>query len=153
MAERAKVFEASSEGESLSGFEKAFSSEMVCFFVLILRSLMLLRNGGYYTQKNISECVLRQMYCVLQRVDSESEESVTPRKRGRRSQTLKVAMKFPTRRASQKKTIAAEPPKQPKVAPKQTTDEGDNFMDKRALNIRENKAMVRQNHSEKSLWL
>eukprot|EP00063_Salmo_salar_P044669 XP_014019504.1 PREDICTED: cell division cycle-associated protein 7-like isoform X1 [Salmo salar] len=104
VAERAKVFEASSEEESLSGFEKAFSSEM--------------------------------------RVDSESEESVTPRKRGRRSQTLKVAMKFPTRRASQKKTIAAEPPKQPKVAPKQTTDEGDNFMDKRALNIRENKAML-----------
>ncbi|XP_029480126.1 cell division cycle-associated protein 7-like [Oncorhynchus nerka] len=107
VAERAKVFEASSEEVSLSGFENAFSSEMSAM-----------------------------------RVDSDSEESVTPRKRGRRSQTLKVAMTFPTRRASQKKSIAAEPPKQPKIAPKQTTGEGDNFMDKRALNIRENKAML-----------
>ncbi|XP_045066205.1 cell division cycle-associated protein 7a isoform X2 [Coregonus clupeaformis] len=108
VAERAKVFEATSEEESLSGFENAFSSEMSAM-----------------------------------RVDSDSEESVEPRKRSRRSQTLKVAMKFPTRRASQKKTTAAEPPKQPKVSPKQSdTEDGDNFMDKRALNIKENKAML-----------
>ncbi|XP_045062343.1 cell division cycle-associated protein 7-like [Coregonus clupeaformis] len=113
VAERAKVFEASSEEESLTGFENAFSSEMSAM-----------------------------------RVDSDSEESVGPRRRGRRSQTLKVAMKFPTRRAIQK-TTAAEPPKQPKVSTKQTkkesesdSKEGDNFMDKRALNIRENKAML-----------
>lgn len=54
VAERAKVFEASSEEESLTGFENAFSSEMsamviIChFFGLDITSLILLHNGGYY---------------------------------------------------------------------------------------------------------
>ncbi|XP_019910226.2 cell division cycle-associated protein 7a isoform X2 [Esox lucius] len=111
VAERAKVFEASSEEESLSGFEEStFNKEM--------------------SHMNVG---------------SDSEESVVPQKRHRRSQTLKVAMKFPTRRASQK-TTAEEPPKQTKVSTKETKKEADsdadNFLDKRALNIRENKAML-----------
>ncbi|KAG7464023.1 hypothetical protein MATL_G00182880 [Megalops atlanticus] len=70
-------------------------------------------------------------------VDSDSETPEPPR-RSRRSHTLKVAMKFPTRRSVQKKT-------EPLPRSKETetdSDEGENFMDKRALNIKENKAML-----------
>lgn len=93
---------------------------------------------------NLSECCS----CVFQRVDSDSEESVGPRRKGRRSRTLKVAMKFPTRRATQK-TTAAEPSKQPK---KESDSKEGGFMDKRALNIKENKAMVGRAHSQESFW-
>ncbi|KAM4608523.1 cell division cycle-associated protein 7a isoform 2-T2 [Polymixia lowei] len=66
------------------------------------------------------------------KVDSE------PRKRGRKPQTLKVAMVFPTRKAGQKRP-AAEPLPQ---AQESKSDLEGNFMDKRALNIKENKAML-----------
>ncbi|KAM3861986.1 cell division cycle-associated protein 7a [Diretmus argenteus] len=62
-----------------------------------------------------------------------------PPRRGRRPQTLKVAMKFPTRKAGQKRP-ASEPLPQPKGEDSDTDEE--NFMDKRALNIKENKAML-----------
>ncbi|KAL0963845.1 hypothetical protein UPYG_G00314320 [Umbra pygmaea] len=114
VAERAKVFEASSEEESLSGFEEnAFNNEMSAM-----------------------------------NMDSDTDETASPQKRSRRSQTLKVAMKFPTRKTSLKKTSSDEPPKQPKVSTKTTKkvpeskSDTTSFLDKRALNIQENKAML-----------
>ncbi|XP_056145908.1 uncharacterized protein LOC130121091 isoform X1 [Lampris incognitus] len=67
------------------------------------------------------------------KVDSE------PRRRGRKtSSNLKVALVFPTRKAGQKRP-ASEPLPQPKDS---DSDSEDNFIDKRALNIKENKAML-----------
>ncbi|KAJ8416867.1 hypothetical protein AAFF_G00327450 [Aldrovandia affinis] len=74
------------------------------------------------------------------KVDSDSE-GTEPRRRVRRSQTLKVALKFPTRKTVHKKT----PPAVPLPHLKETepdSDEDENFMDKRALNIKQNKAML-----------
>ncbi|KAJ8255401.1 hypothetical protein GJAV_G00204480 [Gymnothorax javanicus] len=67
--------------------------------------------------------------------------SPEPLRRVRRSPTLKVAMKFPTKKTVDKKT----PP--PKAAPQSEgresdSEEGENFLDKRAINIRQNKAML-----------
>ncbi|XP_029348819.1 cell division cycle-associated protein 7a [Echeneis naucrates] len=74
----------------------------------------------------------RQMKSM--KVDSE------PPKRGRRSAILKVAMTFPTKRQG-KKRPASEPLPQPKVQDSDSEEE-ENFMDKRALNIKENKEML-----------
>ncbi|XP_048835683.1 cell division cycle-associated protein 7a [Brienomyrus brachyistius] len=73
------------------------------------------------------------------KVDSDSEASGPPR-RSRRSHTLKVALKFPVRKASEPKPTAKPPPQH--GGPESDSDEGENFMDKRALNIKENKAML-----------
>lgn len=75
----------------------------------------------------------RQMKAM--KVESDSE----PPRRGRRSTGLKVAMAFPTRKTA-KKRPASEPVQQAKAADSDT--EEDNFMMKRALNIKENKAML-----------
>lgn len=61
-------------------------------------------------------------------------------KRGRRSNTLKVAMPFPTRQAG-KKRPASESVAQVKAESEEEGEE-ENFVLKRALNIKENKAMV-----------
>ncbi|XP_029936877.1 cell division cycle-associated protein 7a [Myripristis murdjan] len=68
------------------------------------------------------------------KVDADPE---SPR-RGRRSHTFKVAMTFPTRKTS-KKRPASEPLPQPKAS---DSDSEDSFIHKRALNIKENKAML-----------
>ncbi|XP_062313891.1 cell division cycle-associated protein 7a isoform X1 [Osmerus eperlanus] len=73
-------------------------------------------------------------------VDSDSE-SPEPRQRGRRAGVLKVAMKFPTKRGTQKKKPASAPLQQPRE-PQPDSEPEENFMDKRALNIKENKAML-----------
>lgn len=73
-------------------------------------------------------------------VNSDSESS-EPRRRGRPAKILKVAMKFPTKRGCQRKRPATEPLQQPKEA-ESDSEEAGNFMDKRALNIKENKAML-----------
>ncbi|KAF3694860.1 Cell division cycle-associated protein 7 [Channa argus] len=67
------------------------------------------------------------------KVDSE------PLRRGRRSNVLKVALTFPTKAG--KKRPASEPLPHPK---EQDSDSGEeeSFMDKRALNIKENKEML-----------
>lgn len=73
--------------------------------------------------------------CVFfQQVDSE------PPRRGRRSNVLKVAMTFPTKKTG-KKRPASEPLPQSK-AQDSDSDSEENIIDKRALNIKENKAMV-----------
>lgn len=80
-------------------------------------------------------------------MDSDSESE--PPKKSRRSFTLRVAMKFPPRNVTPKKSPSPEP------APKHTEldTEEDDFIAKRALNIKENKAMVRKlcKHRLKSL--
>ncbi|KAJ8282429.1 hypothetical protein COCON_G00049480 [Conger conger] len=70
--------------------------------------------------------------------DSEGSE---PLRRVRRSQTLKVALKFPSRKTVHKKAPPTEALPQAK-GPESDSEEGENFLDKRALNIRENKAML-----------
>ncbi|KAI7809066.1 putative cell division cycle-associated protein 7, partial [Triplophysa rosa] len=65
-------------------------------------------------------------------------ETCSPPRKTRRSFTLKVAMKFPPKRASPTKPAAPEP--KPKTETKDP--EGGNFLQKRALNIKENKAML-----------
>lgn len=68
------------------------------------------------------------------KVDSE------PPRRGRRSNILTVAMTFPTKKTG-KKRPASEPLHKTKVQDSDSEEEG-NVMDKRALNIKENKAML-----------
>lgn len=77
-------------------------------------------------------------------MDSDTECCSPPRKT-RKSFTLKVAMKFPPKRASPSKAASEPKPKpEPKTKDPESESESDNFMLKRALNIKENKAMVRQ---------
>ncbi|XP_068185849.1 cell division cycle-associated protein 7a [Antennarius striatus] len=66
-----------------------------------------------------------------------------PLKRGRRSNVLKVAMTFPAKRIT-KKGAASEPLIQSKELTGKDSDseEQENFLDKRALNIKENKEML-----------
>lgn len=62
-----------------------------------------------------------------------------PVRRGRKSVGLKVAMTFPTKKTS--KRPASEPLPQNKVQDSDSEEE-ENFIVKRALNIKENKEMV-----------
>ncbi|CAN9497755.1 unnamed protein product [Ophioblennius macclurei] len=62
-------------------------------------------------------------------------------RRGRRSNVLKVALTFPTKAAG-KKRPASEPLPQPKEQDSDSEEEEENFMSKRALNIKENKEML-----------
>lgn len=61
-------------------------------------------------------------------------------KPGRRSAVLRVAMAFPTKKTERKRP-ASEPLPQPK-AQDSDSEEEENFMTKRALNIKENKEML-----------
>ncbi|XP_059355477.1 cell division cycle-associated protein 7-like [Carassius carassius] len=79
------------------------------------------------------------------KMDSDSEACSPPRKT-RKSFTLRVAMKFPNKRASPSKPVSPESKPEPKDP--ESDSEGDNFMLKRALNIRENKAMLAKLMSE-----
>lgn len=97
---KTKVFEATSEEDSCSGFEKELNSPMKAMKV-----------------------------------------DVDPPKRGRRSSALKVAMTFPSKKVG-KKRPASEPLPQIKVQDPESEEEGENFMHKRALNIKENKEML-----------
>lgn len=63
-----------------------------------------------------------------------------PARNGRRSNVLKVAMTFPTKKTG-KKRPASEPLPQSKVE-ESDSEEEENFMVKRALNIKQNKDMV-----------
>ncbi|XP_039674196.1 cell division cycle-associated protein 7a [Perca fluviatilis] len=102
MAEKPKMFKASSEEDTCSGFEESeINSQMKAM-----------------------------------KVDSE------PPRRGRRSTVLKVAMTFPTKKTG-KKRPASEPFPQIKVEHSDSEEE-ENFMHKRALNIKENKEMLQK---------
>ncbi|XP_016377322.1 cell division cycle-associated protein 7-like, partial [Sinocyclocheilus rhinocerous] len=79
------------------------------------------------------------------KMDSDSEACSPPRKT-RKSFTLRVAMKFPNKRASPSKPVSPESKPEPKDP--ESDSEGDNFMLKRALNIKENKAMLAKLMSE-----
>ncbi|XP_017278133.1 cell division cycle-associated protein 7a isoform X2 [Kryptolebias marmoratus] len=61
-------------------------------------------------------------------------------RRGRRSNALKVALTFPSKTTSRKRP-ASEPLPQPEVQDSEEEEE-ENFMSKRALNIKENKEML-----------
>ena len=80
--------------------------------------------------KQNRSCILTQL-CSFQTVQSE------PRRAGRKAAPLKVAMVFPTRKTAPKRA-ATEP-----LAGREE-EEGENFLDKRAINIKENKEMVRE---------
>ncbi|KAM7407439.1 hypothetical protein PAMA_003253 [Pampus argenteus] len=99
MGEKPKVFAATSEEDTCSGFENAINSQMKAM-----------------------------------KVNSQ------PSRRGRKSNVLKVAMSFPTRKTGMKRP-ASEPLPQPRVVDSDS-EEDDNFMNKRALNIKENKEML-----------
>ncbi|XP_029967854.1 cell division cycle-associated protein 7a [Salarias fasciatus] len=78
---------------------------------------------------------------ISHRIKSMKVDSDPPR-RGRRSNVLKVALTFPTK-ATGKKRPASEPLPQPKAQDLDSDkEEEENFMAKRALNIKENKAML-----------
>ncbi|KAM6955338.1 cell division cycle-associated protein 7a [Lycodopsis pacificus] len=104
--EKPKMFKASSEEDTRSGFEES-----------VINSQM-----------------------KAMKVDSE------PLRRGRRSTILKVAMTFPTKKTG-KKRPASEPLAQSEV-PDSDSEGEDNFIDKRALNIKENKEMLAKLMSE-----
>lgn len=68
----------------------------------------------------------------------------------KRSVPLKVAMKFPLRRSKRGKSETVSNPMPPcKLELDSDSDEerGPKFLEKRALNIKENKAMVRTNEN------
>uniref|UniRef100_A0A1A7XNC2 Cell division cycle associated 7a n=2 Tax=Iconisemion striatum TaxID=60296 RepID=A0A1A7XNC2_9TELE len=76
---------------------------------------------------------------ISSRINAMKVETERPR-RGRRPNALKVAMTFPTKKTNRKRP-ASEPLPQPKVQDSDSEEE-ENFMSKRALNIKENKAML-----------
>lgn len=71
-------------------------------------------------------------------------------KRGRRSTGLKVAISFPSKKPTPKKQPASVRLPPPPKAPAADSDEEDDFIKKRALNIKENKAMLAKLMSELS---
>ncbi|XP_056320791.1 cell division cycle-associated protein 7a isoform X2 [Danio aesculapii] len=75
------------------------------------------------------------------KMDSDAEACSPPRKT-RKSFTLRVAMKFPTKRTSPSKQVKPEPKPKAQSKDPESDSEGENFMLKRALNIKENKAML-----------
>uniref|UniRef100_A0A3Q3DBZ4 Cell division cycle associated 7a n=1 Tax=Hippocampus comes TaxID=109280 RepID=A0A3Q3DBZ4_HIPCM len=76
---------------------------------------------------------------VITRVLLPGDPNSEAARRGRRSNLLKVAFAFPTRKAGAKRP-ASEPLPRPQVL--DSDEEEENFMTKRALNIKENKEMV-----------
>ncbi|AWP13134.1 putative cell division cycle-associated protein 7 [Scophthalmus maximus] len=85
------------------------------------------------TNSEFEESVInRQMKSM--KVDSE------PPRRGRRSTVLKVAMTFPSKKQATKRPVS-EPLPQPE-AQDSNCEEEENFMNKRAMNIKENKEML-----------
>nr|XP_046260807.1 cell division cycle-associated protein 7a [Scatophagus argus] len=100
MTAKPKVFEATSEEDTCSGFEE-----------------------------NVINSQMKAMKVVSE-----------PPRRGRRSSVLKVAMTFPTKKAGGKRP-ASEPLAQSQVQDSEEEEE-ENFMVKRALNIKENKEML-----------
>ncbi|XP_041119423.1 cell division cycle-associated protein 7-like isoform X3 [Polyodon spathula] len=90
------------------------------------------------------QCTELQDEMGAMKVESE-DESFQPR-RQRRSSPLKVALKFPVRKGNTRKRTPAKP-----LSPQQKESESDsdsddekspNFIEKRAINIKENKAML-----------
>lgn len=73
-------------------------------------------------------------------MDSESDSE--PPKKSRRPFTLRVAMKFPTKNVTWRK--APSPESAPKPKDTEVDSEEEDFVAKRELNIKENKAMVRK---------
>lgn len=86
--------------------------------------------------------------CFFQKMDSDSDSE--PPKKSRRSFTLRVAMKFPTKNSSLKKSPSPEPA--PKSKDTVFNSDEEDFIAKRALNIKENKAMVRKYYATE-FWL
>ncbi|KAL7385465.1 hypothetical protein ABVT39_022134 [Epinephelus coioides] len=79
---------------------------------------------------------------VINRQMKEMKVNSDSPKRGRKSAVLKVAMTFPTKKMG-KKRPASEPLPQTKVKGSDSDEEEEeNFMSKRALNIKENKEML-----------
>ncbi|CAJ1079400.1 LOW QUALITY PROTEIN: cell division cycle-associated protein 7-like [Xyrichtys novacula] len=70
------------------------------------------------------------------KVDTE-----TP-KRGRRQNVLKVAMTFPTKKTGRKRPASEQLPPKKEQDPGSEEEEEENFVRKRALNIKENKEML-----------
>ncbi|XP_068591268.1 cell division cycle-associated protein 7a [Cebidichthys violaceus] len=91
------------------------------------------------TRSRFEESVINSQMKAM-KVDSE------PLRRGRRSTILKVAMTFPTKKTG-KKRPASEPLAQNTVQDSDSEGE-ENFITKRALNIKENKEMLAKLMSE-----
>ncbi|XP_041116298.1 cell division cycle-associated protein 7a [Polyodon spathula] len=90
------------------------------------------------------QCTELQDVMGTMKVESE-EESFQPR-RQRRSPPLKVALKFPLRKGNTRERTPAKPlsPQQKESESDSDSDDekGPNFIEKRAINIKENKAML-----------
>lgn len=98
-------------------------------------------DGGFANTRSSARQRLGIRQCSIKlsalKVDPDSSE---PRRRQRPSHTLKVAMKFPAKKGGQKKTSAPAPLPPPERSDSDSEEES--FIDKRALNIKENKAML-----------
>lgn len=123
------VFEAASEEDTNSEFEESvinrqMKSMVIFFFCNIFHDFI----------RHMKVSSNSKLYFPLQKVDSE------PPRRGRRSTVLKVAMTFPSKKQATKRPVS-EPLPQPE-AQDSNCEEEENFMNKRAMNIKENKEMV-----------
>ncbi|XP_027020191.1 cell division cycle-associated protein 7a [Tachysurus fulvidraco] len=74
------------------------------------------------------------------KMDSDSDSE--PPKKSRRSFTLRVAMKFPSKTVTPPKKSKESPEPAPKPKGPELDSEEEDFIAKRALNIKENKAML-----------
>ncbi|KAF7668756.1 hypothetical protein LDENG_00284120 [Lucifuga dentata] len=104
-----------------------------------LRLLRQMRENAKVLQGEEEACSGFEDTVINSQMGAMKVDSESPR-HGRRPNTLKIAMKFPTSKAA-KKRPASEPLPQPQVLDCDSEEE-ESFMDKRALNIKENKAML-----------
>ncbi|XP_053327582.1 cell division cycle-associated protein 7 [Spea bombifrons] len=74
----------------------------------------------------------------VMKIESDSEDKRPKRGRPKRNVPLRVALKFPPKRNSTKESISQ---KEVKVS-EDSDEKGSNFLEKRALNIKENKEML-----------
>ncbi|XP_076118750.1 cell division cycle-associated protein 7a [Alosa pseudoharengus] len=88
-----------------------------------------------FEDKNLNE----EMNAMNVDSDNDSVEAEPePERRSRRSHTLKVALKFPPRKSAQKRPASGPSP----ATKDPDSDAEDDFLTKRALNVKENKAML-----------
>lgn len=129
MAEKPKVFKASSEEDTCSGFEESVINRQMKAMVRFEEKY---NCSIFHQTPQTLPLIINHIF--FQKVDS-------PLRRGRKSAGLKVAMTFPTKKTG-KKRPASEPLPQVKAENSDSEEEEENFINKRALNIKENKEMV-----------
>uniref|UniRef100_A0A8D2LXT5 Cell division cycle associated 7 n=1 Tax=Varanus komodoensis TaxID=61221 RepID=A0A8D2LXT5_VARKO len=129
VAERmAKIFNEDSDNESFCGFSRSEIQEA------------LVSSTVYLANHCETECTYSEENDM-----SNDEDNCLPKRSQKRSVPLKVAMKFPLRRSKRGKSeIISAPKSSSELDVDSDSDEerGPKFLEKRALNIKENKAML-----------